>query len=116
MSKEAFKSFVKSNPGLIKYVNNNSMTWQKFYEMFELYGTDNEVWNNYINNDLVGTSLTSVTAFKELMNMVRKINLEKVQKGVESLQKTINLIQELGGGGNSAPTYEKTPTFQHFDD
>lgn len=43
MSKEEFKSFVRKNPSLIKYVNNNSMTWQKFYEMYDMYGESNDV-------------------------------------------------------------------------
>ena len=36
MSKEEFKSFVRKNPSLIKYVNNNSMTWQKGYKIVTL--------------------------------------------------------------------------------
>jgi hypothetical protein len=23
------------------------MTWQQFYEMYDLYGEDNEVWNDF---------------------------------------------------------------------
>ena len=39
--KEEFKTFIKNNPGFIKYVNNGEMTWQKFYEMYDLYGEEN---------------------------------------------------------------------------
>ena len=46
MKKEEFKEFVKKNPKLITYVNNNEMTWQKFYEMYDLYGESNEVWKD----------------------------------------------------------------------
>ena len=42
MSKlEEFKNFVKDNPKLINYVKNNEMTWQKFYEMYDIYGKEN---------------------------------------------------------------------------
>ena len=114
MSKETFKSFVRDNPSLIKYVNNNSMTWQKFYEMFELYGTDNKVWDSYINN----TNITNANgAFKELVDIFKGLNLEKVQKGINSIQKTISLVQELGLGATSAAaTYESRPQYPHFDD
>ena len=33
----SFKEFVKNNPSLVKFVKEDKMTWQKFYEMFDLY-------------------------------------------------------------------------------
>ena len=122
MSKEEFKSFVRKNPSLIKYVNNNSMTWQKFYEMYDLYGESNDVWNNYLNttsNNIVKTNTlsSSENAFRELVNTVKTINLEKVQKGINSLQKTISLVQELGSSNNTTPKeYERRPIYKHFED
>ena len=48
MSKlDQFKEFVKKNPNLVKYVKNNEMTWQKFYEIYDMYGEDTEVWKDY---------------------------------------------------------------------
>lgn len=122
MSKEEFKSFVRKNPSLIKYVNNNSMTWQKFYEMYDMYGESNDVWNNYLNttsNNIVKTNTLSSSekAFRELVNTVKTINLEKVQKGINSLQKTISLVQELGSSNNTTPKeYERRPIYKHFED
>ncbi len=122
MSKEKFKSFVRKNPSLIKYVNNNSMTWQKFYEMYDMYGESNDVWNNYLgttSNNIVKTSTlsSSENAFRELVNTVKGINLEKVQKGINSLQKTISLVQELGSSNNTTPKeYERRPIYKHFED
>lgn len=122
MSKEEFKSFVRKNPSLIKYVNNNSMTWQKFYEMYDMYGESNDVWNNYLNttsNNIVkaNTLSSSENAFRELVNTVKTINLEKVQKGINSLQKTISLVQELGSSNNTTPKeYERRPVYKHFED
>ena len=117
MSKESFKSFVKDNPTLIKYVNNNSMTWQKFYEMYELYGKESSVWDKYIETDNRSSTLSSSEAFKELASMFKNLNLDKVQKGINSVQKTISLIQDLGiGSGVGSTAYESRPTYQHFDD
>lgn len=122
MSKEEFKSFVRKNPSLIKYVNNNTMTWQKFYEMYDMYGESNDIWNNYLNttsNNIVKTNTlsSSENAFRELVNTVKTINLEKVQKGINSLQKTISLVQELGSSNNTTPKeYERRPIYKHFED
>ena len=121
MSKEDFKLFVKSNPNLVSHVNNNEITWQRLYEMYSLYGDDRTVWSNYLNP--VQPTSTKITptnevAFKELINMVKNIDLEKVRHGIEGVQRTISLVQDLGFGGNSKirEEYQGRPIYQHFDD
>ncbi len=42
-SVDSFKGFVKKNPILITFVRNNEMTWQKFYEIYDLYGEDKNI-------------------------------------------------------------------------
>ena len=52
MSKiEEFKTFVKDNPSLIKFVKNNEMTWQKFYEIYDIYGNEESAWSEFISKD-----------------------------------------------------------------
>ena len=29
------------------------MTWQKFYEIYDLYGEDDSIWNDFKDNDTV---------------------------------------------------------------
>lgn len=120
MSKDTFKLFVNQNPSLVKYVNNNTMTWQKFYEMYELYGSDNTVWSTYLKNDTATRNTNKISSaestFKELMSVVKGINLEKVQKGIDSIQKTISLVQELGSGNSNNNTYEQRPIYKKFED
>ena len=62
--KEEFKTFIKNNPGFIKYVNNGEMTWQKFYEMYDLYGEENSVWDDYrgVNKTATVTSFTDFSS------------------------------------------------------
>ena len=50
MSKEGFKIFARNNPNLARKVNANEISWQKLYEMYELYGENSNVWNDYLNN------------------------------------------------------------------
>ena len=51
-SSKEFKQFVSTHPELIKFVNSGKMTWQKFYEMYSLYGKNNEVWKDYLNSNV----------------------------------------------------------------
>ena len=36
--KEEFKEFVKTKPELIRHIEDGSMTWQKYYEIYDIYG------------------------------------------------------------------------------
>lgn len=122
MSKEDFKNFVRRNPNLASHVNNNEISWQKLYEMYDLYGENSNVWNDYLN-PVQDRSVPKVTpanemAFKELVNMVKSIDLEKVRSGIEGVQKTISLVQDLGFGSNNKvrEEYQGRPLYQHLDD
>lgn len=123
MSKESFKEFASRNKYLAEHVNNGNMTWQKFYEMYELYGENHDIWNGYSvssTKDDRGSSNNSSsskeTTVKDLVNMVKGIELEKVQKGIDGIQRTISLIQELGGNKSSDSTYEPRPIYKHLGD
>jgi len=123
MSKEDFKLFVRKNSNIASHVNNNEISWQQLYEMYSLYGENSNVWSNYIQPIKQTTNIPKVTpanemAFKELINMVKNIDLEKVRHGIEGIQKTISLVQDLGLGGNNnnKEEYQSRPMYQHFDD
>lgn len=122
MSKEDFKKFVRNNPNLARRVNNGETSWQNLYEIYNLYGEDNEIWNDYLYDK--ETSIPKVTrtnekAFYELINMIKNVDLEKVRHSIEGVQKTISLVQDLGLGGsnnNHREEYQARPLYQHFDD
>ena len=119
--KEEFKEFVKKNPSLINYVNNNQMTWQKFYEMYDMYGENDNVWDKYINaradnveraTGAAATGLGLAEAFKWFKN----IDLDSVQSGVNNLQKVVDIIQDFGHKSTKKEDYKPRPLYKHFDD
>lgn len=130
MSKETFKMFVRSHPELVNYVNNNKMSWQRFYEMYDMYGENNSVWNSYfttttdtINPNVAATASNTIskktvgdTPIKEIFNMVKQMDLETVRKGVDGLQKAVGLVQDLTVNKKMATNYQARPLYQHLDD
>lgn len=123
MSKESFKSFVKLHPELATQVMNHKSTWQDFYELYELYGEKGKVWDNYFGNTAtIGvSSKQKSSSMTELINMVKNVDLDSVQKTVGSLQKTIGLLQDIGIGNTTstatkASNYEPRPMYKYFDD
>lgn len=116
MSKELFKKFAKSHPELGINVMDNKTSWQKLYELYEMYGEDHEIWDKYFTTEVVSSN-RSESSFSELVNMIKKVDLESVQKGVNSLQKTIGLLQDIGIGSSAKENvYEPRPLYKRFDD
>ena len=113
-----FKSFVRESPSLANYVNKNEMTWQKFYEMYELYGANNSIWDNYLTTTSASTSSTSI---KDMLGMFKNVKMDDLQDGINSLQKGIGYLQDMvKSKAKDIPvrksTYEPRPMYRHFDD
>ncbi|MBO5375266.1 MAG: hypothetical protein J6A52_00265 [Bacilli bacterium] len=109
MSKEKFIKFVKANPNLVDYVRKNNASWQSLYETYALYGEDENVWNKYLNS--------KDTSINELVTIIKSINLESVRKVVDGLQKTITLVQEIGGPKETLQEeYQKSAVYEDLDD
>ena len=121
--KDLFKAFVRSNPNLVNYVSTGEYTWQKFYEMYDIYGENSNIWNKYkeagdvqnIIDKVTPKTTVGDTSLKDLFNMIKKIDLDSVKKGTEGLQKAIALVQDIAKP-NTPNTYQARPLYQHFED
>lgn len=120
-----FKEFVKKNPGLLKFVKNNEMTWQKFYEIYDLYGEEETAWKDYLNNDRDGNTAKATAAaasavgIGEIFNWLKNVNLDTVKEGVGNLQKVIGVVQDISKKDTpSKPKeeYRPRPIYKHFED
>ena len=108
--KEEFKLFVKQNPILTKYIKNGTMTWQKFYEIYDIYGSDNTVWDIYLNN--TPTTLTN----NDILGFLKNIDLDSIQNGVNSIQRVLGVFQDLASNNTGKTEYKPRPTYKHFED
>ena len=114
--KEAFKLFVQKNPQLVNYVTSNKMTWQQFYEIYDLYGENNSIWNNFKDtNKEMNTSL--ITVVKELFNQIKGIDLNSVQKTLTSLDKAIEAFKGFNTNNDVNTTdFGERPKYKYFED
>ncbi len=105
-----FKQFVKLKPELNKAVLNGEVSWQSLFETYALYGEDSEVWDDY--NEEVNFSVSDV--FK----MLSKMDVQKVQKNITSLQKALEIVEEIVVDKSEVPksTYQPRPYYKYFDD
>ena len=118
---DKFKEFVRNNSYLINYTKTGNKTWQDLYEIYDLYGEDQDAWNNYLKEDNINTTNnnTSKTNYiEEMVRMAKNIDMDKVQEGITSLQKTLGLFGDLfaSKGTNNTKEYNPRPLYRRFDD
>jgi hypothetical protein len=89
-SKEEFRKFVSNKPSLADYVENGSMTWQKFYEMFDLYGEDSSVWDKYLNR-----KNTEESSFNKINDIIKNVDINSIKEHISTAQKALDFVQEL---------------------
>ncbi len=115
---DEFKEFVKKNPKLVKYVKTGESNWQKFYEIYDLYGENQEAWKDYLSVETVAAATTAAVGVNEVFNWLKNINLDSVQSGVSNLQRVIGMVQDLSSKDDTKPTkeYKPRPMYKHFED
>lgn len=120
---EEFKGFVRKNPKLIKYTKSGEMNWQKFYELYDLYGEDETAWKPYLTGEqLIKESLpvAGITSFADLMGLLKNVDLDSVQNGVSSIQRVLSVIGDLTGKEDTKTEkkteYKPRPLYKHFED
>lgn len=117
MSKiDEFKQFVKNNPSLVKYVNSNEMSWQKFYEMYDIYGDNNEIWNSYFEQKEVTQETTKALALADIIGWFKNIDLDTFQNNINSVQRVVGVLQDLGTKDTKESVYKPRPIYKHFED
>lgn len=121
--KEEFKAFVRTKPELASYVSSGKMTWQKFYELWSLYGDDDKIWKEYGEKQTVNSKNTSDNFnFSSFMDWIKNIDMDSVQKGINGMQKAVELLQGFTTGGTvseaskSVNNYKPRQLFKKFED
>ena len=107
-----FKQFVKNNPTFASHIKDGSMNWQKFYELYDMYGEDSAIWDEYKQEKKKSTTLN------DIVTMAKNIDMNKLQDGVNSLSKAVGLFSDLFANKNTpnVSTYKPRAIYKRFDD
>lgn len=89
--KELFKNFIGAHPEILKYIKNKEMTFQDFFEIYDIYGEESNVWDKYFKDNIE----TDDNKLKELSGLLKNINIDSIEHLVNNAQKVIGIIQEL---------------------
>ena len=114
---EEFKDFVREHPGLKQVVREGKSTWQKLYEEWYLYGADDAQWKHYkaekeTEEKSESSSMEETAAKFDVTNGVevmtqafeylQKMDIDKVQKTMGTVQQFIQIFQTMQGGKGAA--------------
>lgn len=117
-----FKSFVRKNPNLIAQVRNSTTTWQELYELYDLYGEEDNVWKDYIKKEETRevkkpSSFAGTNTLNNIIEMAKNIDTVKLQDGITSMQKAISLFGDmLTKDKPETNSYTPRPIYRKFDD
>ena len=104
-----FRSFVSKYPKLREEVRGGRRTWQNIYEEWVLFGEEN--FGNYKAEDIqnvknvIANSNINLDSVKNVVNYIKKINPDDLNKTLNTVQKVIQIAQTVGGSkaGGIAP-------------
>lgn len=90
MSKiDDFKLFVSKKPDLVDYVKKKNISWQNLFEIYDLYGEKDDIWNKYTISE------TSTLSIKNILNTIKNININSLEENINSISKAVGLVDEL---------------------
>lgn len=107
MSKDTFKSFARKHPELAESVLRGNTSWQQLYELYEIYGEENTIWKNYFSPSVGDSIASSTTIFKDFFNNFKNLDVDSIQKGIQNIQKTIDMLQDMGKKEEKKPIFGK---------
>ncbi|MFD1172034.1 spore coat protein YlbD [Oceanobacillus picturae] len=102
-----FKTFINKHPALIKKIRKSGRSWQEYYEQWALLGEEDPLWDEYKEEESEwkkeeqdeneGSFEKNKELFSNLIKMTENMDLNKVQKQIDSFNNTISVVQELLG-------------------
>lgn len=91
--KEEFKNFARLHPELLDYIRTKEMTWQNFYEIYDIYGSDENAWQKYLNK----SQNTSKDTMNVLTEKLKTMDMNSIQEHIKTAQKALSIVSELTG-------------------
>ena len=98
--KEEFKEFIRSKPELVEYIKNKEMTMQSFYEIYDVYGNNEEAWKPYERS--ISSNTNNIITPSKITDIMKNINLDEIQKHINTAQKALGMVEDLTSKGTNA--------------
>lgn len=98
--KDDFKRFAQAHPELVHYVKSGEMSWQKFYEIYDIYGENNDAWSEYTTSRSTNKTQEETASLGGFADKLKNIDMNSIQEHIKTAQKALGLVQELTSKGS----------------
>ena len=122
---EEFKTFIKDKPFLKEKVRKKEITWQELYERYDLYGKDDDIFQNNIdenkneeNNEQKEEKDKKDDSMSSFFNMLSGIDVDKISDGLNGMKKILSILSEITVGDelNSFTSRRANKPYKRDDD
>ncbi len=81
-----FKAFLKTVPGIKKDVIAKKYTWQQIYEIYTMYGADDDFFKPYRAHQL---------DVNDILEIIKNVDLDTLSASLQSIEKILNIVSTL---------------------
>ena len=92
-------------------------------KIYDIYGDSSDAWKDYlVSNENVSKAAVATTGalgINDIFSWIKNINLDSLQEGVNSLQRVIGVVKDLGNKDDTTvkkEEYKPRPIYKHFED
>lgn len=123
---EEFKDFVRQNLYLKTAVDKRMITWQKAYEIYDLFGPDAKDFQDLkaaletppqisAASDTQQASPNAVNTTTDLLGLLASLDYNKIGTTIDQLQRILSVVKDLARPEETPPTKGKR-VFKRFND
>ncbi len=94
-TKDNFKEFASRNKYLASSVTSGKTSWQKLFELYDIYGEESDVWNEFKNIRKVKEETKLSDTVKSVVDNIKNIDVDKLEENIGSLQKALGFLEEI---------------------
>ena len=81
-----FKSFLKTIPSIKKDVIAKKYTWQQIYEIYIMYGEDDDFFKPYKVHQI---------DMNDILEIIKNVDLDTLAASLQSIEKILNIVSTL---------------------
>ena len=110
---DKFKEFIKDKEYLVDKVNNGETSWQKLYEVYDLYGEDASIFKK---SDEVKEETNGDNRMKNLLKAFEGVDMNKINENLDGVKKVLAVLGEFTKKDDSKPKRTFTSSTNRYDD
>ena len=100
---DEFKLFIKDQEEVLDKIHKGELSWQKVYEIYDLYGPSNALFKQPQNE--TRNSKQSNNQINNALKAFQDIDMDKISNNLQSIQKVLGIFGEFSKNNKKDPSH-----------